>query len=153
MPHVPTKYTGYFPVAANFTSYLETLGRDIQDGTCEITPEGVSLFRRTESDATTNDIRIQVRTVFVPAVSHFNYRSHPAKFMFSYQVTMTMDRHASPVNSSKLRTRHWNIRSADGVDQVNGPGVIGEYPEMTPGASFSYASCTFDPRIPITMDG
>ena len=37
--------------------------------------------------------------------------------------------------------RHWIITNAHGkVDEVRGPGVVGETPVILPGASFSYTS-------------
>ena len=38
--------------------------------------------------------------------------------------------------------RHWDIKLGDYVEQVEGPGVIGEYPEVYRGMQkFVYSSC------------
>lgn len=43
----------------------------------------------------------------------------------------------------QLRSRHWRITDARGrVDEVRGPGVVGEQPVLGPGDSFEYTSGT-----------
>lgn len=42
----------------------------------------------------------------------------------------------------QLTTRTWIITDGAGkVDHVHGPGVVGAFPKMFPGAAFSYESC------------
>jgi ApaG protein len=42
---------------------------------------------------------------------------------------------------AQLRTRHWIITNGVGrVEEVKGPGVIGESPRLVPGQSFRYTS-------------
>ena len=49
-------------------------------------------------------------------------------------------RNVSPV-SVQLMTRHWVVTDAKGgVQQVRGPGVVGEQPILHPGQSFEYTS-------------
>jgi len=152
--NVKSNLAGYFPLSRDMTVFLEKYNEELRDGTLEITSEGVSLFRKTESDATTNGVRIQVRTAFTPTGSAIGSGVNDTKFFFGYKITMSMDPHGSALHSSKLSTRQWNIRMAGGrVEQVRGPGVIGLHPEMIPGATFSYASCTSDSGMPIVMDG
>lgn len=41
----------------------------------------------------------------------------------------------------QLRTRHWRIVDGSGrVQEVRGPGVVGEEPMISPGESFTYTS-------------
>jgi len=41
----------------------------------------------------------------------------------------------------KLLSRHWIITDADGkVQEVRGPGVVGQHPHLKPGENFSYTS-------------
>ena len=41
----------------------------------------------------------------------------------------------------QLQTRHWIITDGDGhVEEVRGPGVVGEQPVLMPGESFEYTS-------------
>lgn len=43
--------------------------------------------------------------------------------------------------SVRLRARHWRIVDARGaVQEVNGPGVVGEQPLIAPGETFAYTS-------------
>ncbi|MBX7225389.1 MAG: Co2+/Mg2+ efflux protein ApaG [Chitinophagales bacterium] len=65
--------------------------------------------------------------------------SLPAKseFMFAYRITI--------VNESdkavKLMRRHWFIMESDSmIRQVEGEGVVGQQPILTPGESYQYIS-------------
>lgn len=41
----------------------------------------------------------------------------------------------------RLRSRHWRITDAHGqVEEVRGPGVVGEQPTIAPGRAFRYTS-------------
>lgn len=41
----------------------------------------------------------------------------------------------------QLMTRHWRITDRDGrVQEVNGPGVVGQQPVLRPGDTFEYSS-------------
>jgi ApaG protein len=41
----------------------------------------------------------------------------------------------------QLKTRHWRITDATGkIQEVKGPGVVGEEPVLRPGESFEYTS-------------
>jgi ApaG protein len=43
--------------------------------------------------------------------------------------------------TAQLLTRHWIITDATGhVEEVEGPGVVGEQPILSPGQSFEYTS-------------
>ena len=43
----------------------------------------------------------------------------------------------------QLKTRHWKITDAYGrIQEVHGPGVVGEQPVLKPGESFEYTSGT-----------
>lgn len=78
-------------------------------------------------------IRINVRTAYL------DRQSNPAEdvFAFSYTITIHND---GPV-PAQLISRHWIITDADGrVQEVRGPGVVGEQPLIQPGESFEYSS-------------
>ncbi|XP_060767662.1 F-box only protein 3 isoform X3 [Neoarius graeffei] len=50
---------------------------------------------------------------------------------------------ALPESACQLDSRYWKITNANGnVEEVRGPGVVGEFPVMTPGKVHEYASCT-----------
>ncbi|MBK9175685.1 MAG: Co2+/Mg2+ efflux protein ApaG [Flavobacteriales bacterium] len=60
-----------------------------------------------------------------------------ARFIFSYRITIS---NRGPEAVQLLR-RHWIIRdSLAGRREVEGPGVVGETPELRPGEDFSYSS-------------
>jgi ApaG protein len=85
------------------------------------------------SDTTTRGIRIQVRSEYIPE------RSSPrdGTYLFQYHVRI------SNVGSetAQLISREWIITTADGDEErVKGPGVVGEQPVLSPGASFEYTS-------------
>lgn len=53
-----------------------------------------------------------------------------------------------------LRNRHWIITHADGsIEEVIGEGVIGETPELAPGASYHYTSGALIPTPVGSMRG
>ncbi len=98
------------------------------------------------SDTTTNGIRIQVSSVYVPE------RSSPEEkyYFFAYHVKITNvgDR------TAQLLSREWIITNADGqVETVKGPGVVGEQPVLAPGQSFEYTSFCPLPTAVGTMHG
>jgi len=86
-----------------------------------------------ESDACTRGIRVQVRSSCVPE------RSDPAqgRWLFAYDVRVANEGEVR----AQLLSRHWIITDADGkVQEVRGPGVVGEQPVLEPGESFEYTS-------------
>lgn len=79
-----------------------------------------------------------VKAGWVAAQQHKDY------MRFEYRIIMEMDRCANSKDTCKLSTRHWDILHYDSGfrETVDGPGVVGEYPIMKPGASFSWMSRT-----------
>jgi ApaG protein len=85
------------------------------------------------SEATTSGIRIRVESFYVPD------RSDPEDdaWFFGYRVTI----HNEGEDVVQLLARHWVITDGEGrVEEVRGPGVIGEQPWLRPGESFQYVS-------------
>jgi ApaG protein len=85
------------------------------------------------SDTTTNGIRVQVSTQFLPD------RSSPKEeqYVFAYHITITN----VGTDTAQLISRHWIITNADGeTEEVQGPGVVGEQPLLKPGEHFEYTS-------------
>jgi ApaG protein len=85
------------------------------------------------SEAVTRGIRVEVQSVFVPE------RSDPddAQWFFAYRVRITNEG-AEP---AQLVSRHWVIMDGHGrVEEVRGPGVVGEQPMLGPGEAFEYTS-------------
>jgi ApaG protein len=59
------------------------------------------------------------------------------RYLFAYTVTI---RNTGEV-AAQLLSRHWIITDADGqVEEVRGPGVVGEQPTLRPGEAFQYTS-------------
>jgi ApaG protein len=75
----------------------------------------------------------------VPRAAYLADQSDPAKgkFVFAYTITI---RNTGNV-TAQLIERHWVITDADHkVQEVKGPGVVGEQPVLKPGESFEYTS-------------
>jgi ApaG protein len=59
------------------------------------------------------------------------------RYLFAYTVTI---RNTGEV-TAQLVSRHWIITDSDGqIEEVRGPGVVGEQPVLKPGQSFRYTS-------------
>jgi ApaG protein len=85
------------------------------------------------STAVTHGIRIVVISRYLPE------RSLPAakRYVFSYTVRIINE----GAQVAQLRSRHWLITDSTGkVEEVRGPGVIGEQPLLDPGDQFEYTS-------------
>ena len=85
------------------------------------------------SEALTQGIRVTVQSEYVPE------RSDPENhvFFFAYHVTISNE----GAETAQLISRHWIITDAGGkVEEVKGPGVVGEQPTLEPGEKYSYTS-------------
>ncbi len=89
--------------------------------------------RRSNSRAETRGVLVQVQSEYLEE------QSHPAsrRFVFAYTITITNN----GTDVVQLRSRHWIITDGLGhVEEVKGPGVVGEEPVLRPGESFRYTS-------------
>ena len=71
--------------------------------------------------------------------SYLSDQSQPAqsRYVFAYRVRIEN----AGGETVQLRSRHWRITDANGkVEEVRGPGVIGEQPVLRPGEVFEYTS-------------
>ncbi len=60
-----------------------------------------------------------------------------SEFMFAYRITIE-NHNAFPV---KLHSRHWHIFDSDGSNrEVEGEGVVGMQPVISPGEEYQYVS-------------
>lgn len=81
----------------------------------------------------TSDIVIEVNTQFIGQHAGDNV----IRFAFTYEVTMTN----VGVEPLQLRNRYWLITDGNGrTQEVSGPGVVGEEPNLAPEQSFTYRS-------------
>ncbi|XTI72660.1 Co2+/Mg2+ efflux protein ApaG [Acidithiobacillus sp. AC3] len=81
------------------------------------------------------EIQIQVDTRYI------SEQSSPEQehYVFAYQIRI--ENHGP--KAAQLRNRHWIITDADGrIQEVRGPGVVGEQPTLAPGERFQYTSGT-----------
>jgi ApaG protein len=85
------------------------------------------------SEASTEGVRVQVRVRYSPEHSD-PQRSH---WFFLYTIRIANEGEGVV----QLLTRHWVITDATGhVEDVRGPGVVGEQPRLQPGEDFEYTS-------------
>jgi ApaG protein len=83
------------------------------------------------SDAVTRDIRVEVLSRYAPE------NSRQGEWVFEYTVRITNQ----GTEAVQLLSRHWIITDAlEHVEEVRGPGVIGQQPVLAPGESFKYSS-------------
>ena len=83
--------------------------------------------------AVTNDIRVTVR----PEYSDDRSEPELGRYFWFY----TIDIQNESLVSVQLTHRHWRITDARGkLEEVRGPGVVGEQPMLEPGQSFRYTS-------------
>lgn len=88
---------------------------------------------KTSSENITDGIKISVSPEFV----NQEELSQGAKFVFSYRVDICN----VGGDWAKLLSRYWKIIDSDGnKEEVKGAGVIGYFPELKPGQSFTYTS-------------
>lgn len=85
------------------------------------------------SEATTNGVQVEAVGRFAPEHS----APHLSEWFFLYTIRITN----LSDETVQLVARHWVITDATGkVEEVHGPGVVGEQPVLAPGESFEYTS-------------
>ena len=85
------------------------------------------------SDSVTGDVRVEVLSLF----SVENSRPKQNAWVFQYTVRITN----LGTGTAQLISRHWVITDAlDHVEEVRGPGVIGQQPVLAAGESYKYSS-------------
>jgi ApaG protein len=85
------------------------------------------------SEAVTAGICVHVEAECDPSRS----RPHRSQWLFLYTVTISNQ----GSETVQLRSRHWVITDGNGhVEEVKGPGVVGEQPVLAPGEEFRYTS-------------
>jgi ApaG protein len=85
------------------------------------------------SEAVTNSIRVEVLSRYSPE----NSRTLQNAWVFEYTVRITNQ----GSETVQLLSRHWIITDAlDHIEEVRGPGVVGQQPVLAPGESFKYSS-------------
>lgn len=81
----------------------------------------------------TAGIRVRVEPRYVPD------QSAPAEGLYFWAYTVDIANLGA--RTVQLVARHWRITDANGrMQEVRGPGVVGEQPVLQPGTSFEYTS-------------
>ncbi len=88
--------------------------------------------------AVTRDIEVIVEPYYLEDQSD----PGDSRYVWGYRVVIA--NHSGDV--VQLRTRHWRITDENGlIDEVRGPGVVGEQPVLGPGDTYEYSSgCPLD---------
>ncbi|MBO1074181.1 Co2+/Mg2+ efflux protein ApaG [Roseomonas marmotae] len=85
--------------------------------------------------AVTRNVRVSVRAFYLEDQS----RPEESHFVWAYRVSIENQGQVTV----QLLKRSWQITDAMGrMQQVHGPGVVGEQPVLEPGESFEYTSGT-----------
>jgi ApaG protein len=85
------------------------------------------------SEAVTHDVRVEV----IAQHSTEHSRPNEGEWVFQYTVRIT-NLGSEPV---QLISRHWIITDGtDHIEEVRGPGVVGQQPKLGAGESFKYSS-------------
>jgi ApaG protein len=81
----------------------------------------------------TRSIRVRVRPEYLEA------QSAPDEGRFFWAYTVEILNEGS--ETVQLNSRYWRITDANGhVEEVRGPGVVGQTPVLSPGETFEYTS-------------
>jgi len=84
-------------------------------------------------EAITHDIRVRV----TPSYEQEQSAPEDGRYFWAYRVELkNLGR-----ETVQLKSRYWRITDANGrIEEVRGPGVVGEEPVLAPGQSFTYTS-------------
>lgn len=85
------------------------------------------------SEAVTRQVRVSVAAEYSPE------RSKPGDSQWFFVYTITIANEGTI--TVQLLTRHWIITDGAGhIEEVRGPGVVGQQPTLAPGETFTYTS-------------
>jgi ApaG protein len=92
----------------------------------------------TRSASVTHGLRVEVEARY--SAEHSNPAANQWFFLYTIHISNEGRR------TCQLISRHWVIHNATGrVEEVRGPGVVGQQPVLEPGESFEYTSgCPLD---------
>src|SRR5437868_395193 len=104
----------------------------VEDSMSEIRRPSMTMHASV-SEAVTHNVRVEVESQYAPEHS----QPFQSQWFFHYSVRITNEGDANV----QLLSRHWIITDATGhIEEVKGPGVVGEQPVLSPGESFQYTS-------------
>lgn len=85
------------------------------------------------SDTTTDGVRVGATAFYLPNESSLENK----RYVFGYRIVIVNEGD----QTATLRTRHWKVIDAEGhVEEISGPGVVGQQPRLAPGEGFKYTS-------------
>jgi ApaG protein len=85
------------------------------------------------SESSTRGVSVSVLSEYAPD------RSRPAQQQWFFLYTITITNNTE--ETIQLLSRHWIITDGSGhVEEVKGPGVVGQQPVLAPGEAFTYTS-------------
>ena len=85
------------------------------------------------SETNTQGIKVAVTSQYVPEQSNPRDR----RYVFAYTVKIVNE----GKGPAQLWSRHWVITDGEGkIEEVRGPGVVGQKPMLRPGEHFEYTS-------------
>ena len=85
------------------------------------------------SEATTRGVKVEVESRYLAE------QSEPLRQRWFFAYDIRISNHGDGV--VQLINRHWIITDANGqVEEVKGPGVVGDQPILAPGESYRYTS-------------
>jgi ApaG protein len=84
-------------------------------------------------EAVTDGIRVRVTPQYLEEESD----PDEGRYFWAYTIEIVNEGE----RTVRLQRRHWHITDANGrLEEVEGPGVVGETPVLEPGTSFRYTS-------------
>jgi ApaG protein len=87
----------------------------------------------TKSETTTRGVTVSVQ----PEFNEENSNAEAGVYVYTYTITITNNGN----DTVQLVSRHWIITDGfNKVENVKGPGVVGNQPILKPGDSFTYTS-------------
>jgi ApaG protein len=96
--------------------------------------------------AVTHGVRVTVESTYLAE------RSDPSENTYAFSYTVTITNEDAP--RVQLRRRHWIITDGNGaVQEVEGPGVVGQQPILERGEAHRYTSGAVIPTPFGTMEG
>lgn len=94
----------------------------------------------------TRSILVRVRPIYL----HEHSSPKDKHYVWAYRVQIE-NNGGQPV---QLLNRYWRIEDAEGnINEVRGPGVVGEHPVIAPGGQYEYGSFTHLPTTSGNMSG
>ena len=93
----------------------------------------IKITEGSDAEMEEGGMRVTVESRYLPQ------ESDPTAQRYVFAYTITIENNAS--DASQLLNRHWFITDGQGeLEEVHGPGVVGQQPRIQPGQGFRYTS-------------